>query len=104
MILPSISFSSQRHPIVRFCLRLRLWSKPTLDDAEITAIVIGQVFWIILGFTMLITTRDFITSAVVIGSVDLIERMYGVRSRCLFVPLWVLAFAVCIFFEGSSRF
>lgn len=104
MILPGVSFRSQKHPIVRFCLRLRLWSKPSIGDAEMTAIMIGQVFWIALALTMSIMTRDLVTSAVVIGCVDLIGRMFGVRSRYLFVPLWILAFTVCILFEGYSQF
>lgn len=103
MILPGVSFTSQRHPIVRFCLHLKLWSKPSIDDAEITAIVLGQIFWVALVLVLAFTMPDFTTALVVIGCVDMVGRLLGVKSRYLFVPIWILAFSASFLFEGYSR-
>ena len=100
-IISSVSFSSQNHPIVRFCLKLRLWSKPTLNDAESTASILCQLIWVILGFSVLIYSFDLVTLFVVCGCVDLTARMFGVRSSIFFVPLWILACGGCLIFMGA---
>ena len=96
LILPSVSFSSQEHPIVRFCLRLQLWSKPTLDDAESTADVIGSLLWTILAIVIIVQTMNLVISAAIIGILDHVGRFMGIRTTYVFVPLWILAVLVCI--------
>lgn len=96
LILPSVTFSSQDHPIVRFCLRLRLWSKPTLDDAEYTANVIGGWVWKILAIVIFVQTMNLVITVAIIGILDHVGRFMGIRTTYVFVPLWILSVFVCV--------
>jgi len=100
IILPSVSFSSNKHPAVQFCLKLTLGSTPTIDDAEMTAEIIGKLFWLALGVCTLLVTFDFVWISIVFGGVDLLGRKFGIRTRFLFIPIWVISLAVYLIFMG----
>lgn len=104
LIFPSVSFSSKKHPFVCFCLKLRLWSKPTLDDAEMTVSTIGKLFWYFMAAVTFLISRDHITVLIIVGFTDLIGRMFGIRSSYFFVPLWIICVVLASLFLGVLEF
>ncbi|MGV7235825.1 MAG: hypothetical protein ACQ9ET_06135 [Nitrosomonadaceae bacterium] len=81
-------------------MKLRLWSKPTIEDAETTASVLGAMFWLLLAFCVMIYNFDFVTLCVVCGCGDLIGRMMGIKSSYFIIPLWIIACIGCLLFLG----
>lgn len=102
-IIPFVKFSSQNHPAVRLCQHLRLWSKPILDDAEMTASAIGGVLWLVIALATVVISGNFVVSAALLGIFDHVARYFGIKSHYFWIPLWVYAFVFCFLFWSVPK-
>ena len=85
---------------MQFCLRLTLGSTPTIDDAEMTAEIIGKLFWLVLGVSAILVTFDFVWLSLLFGGIDLLGRKFGIKSRFLFIPIWIISLVIYLIFMG----
>jgi len=63
-----------------------------------TAEIIGKLLWLALGVSILLITLDFVWLSLVLGCVDLLGRKFGIKSRFLFVPIWIISLVVYLIF------
>ena len=90
-LLPAVKIKNPQHPVVRFCMHLRLWSKPSPEAGAMTASLIGGLMWVVFAVVLFFSTRDLKIFFTICGCLDVLGRALGMKSTFYFIPIWALA-------------
>lgn len=101
-LLPAVKIKNLQHPVVRFCMHLRIWSKPSPEDGAMTASLIGGLIWAIFAVVLFLSTFNFKIFFTVCGCLDVLGRALGMKSTFYFIPIWALALLGNFIFGGVS--